>query len=197
MSRMSSKSRLGLILAAILLIPVYFTPVWTITLKAPQYPDGMGMYIWVNDITGHERHDLQNINILNHYIGMQEIHPEDFPELDFVPWVVAGLIALALIAALAGYRWLAWTWVVLSVLAGIAGMVDYYLWGYDYGHNLDPRAAIKVPGMSYQPPLIGTKTLLNITASSWPYWGSLWIGLSLLSGTVATAWDQYIKKYRN
>ncbi len=47
-------------------------------------------------------------------------------------------------------------------------MVDFYLWEYDYGHNLDPTAAIKIPGMSYQPPLIGSKPLLNFNASSWP-----------------------------
>jgi copper chaperone NosL len=191
---MTRQTRLGFLLAALLLIPVYFTPVWTITLKAPQYPDGMGMYIWVDDITGHSRHDLQNINILNHYIGMKEIHPEDFAELEIIPWVVAGLIALGCIVALAGYRWLAWTWVTIFIIAGIAGMIDFYLWSYDYGHNLDPRAAIKVPGMTYQPPILGSKTLLNITATSWPYWGSLWIGLSLLTGA-AMAWqDQRLVK---
>ena len=59
-------------------------------------------------------------------------------------------------------------WIILFVLFAIAGLVDFYLWGYDYGHNLSDDAAIKVPGMTYQPPLIGTKQLLNITASSWP-----------------------------
>ena len=43
-------------------------------------------------------------------------------------------------------------------------MVDFYLWEYEYGHNLDPTAPIQVPGMSYQPPLIGYKMLLNFGA---------------------------------
>ena len=42
------------------------------------------------------------------------------------------------------------------------------MWGYDYGHNLDPKAAIQVPGLSYQPPLIGHKQLLNFDAYSYP-----------------------------
>ena len=50
------------------------------------------------------------------------------------------------------------------ILAGI----DFYRWNYEYGHNLDPNAAIKVPGMSYQPPLIGYKQLLNFGAYSIP-----------------------------
>ena len=194
---MTIQSRLGLILAAILLIPVYFTPIWSITMKAPQYPDGLGMYIWVDDITGHSRHDLQNINILNHYIGMQEIHPEEVPELRIIPWVFAGLIALAVVVALTGKLWLAWVWLILFILAGIGGMVDFYLWGYDYGHNLNPKAAIKVPGMTYQPPLLGSKTLLNITASSWPYWGSLWVGLSMFAGAGSVWWEKRSRKSRD
>lgn len=183
-----------MILAAMLLIPAYFTPIWTITLKAPQYPDGLGMYIWMNDITGHERHDIRNINILNHYVGMKEIDPELVGTLNIIPWVTGGLIALAVVSALIGKLWFAWLWIIVFVVAGIAGMVDFYMWGYDYGHDLNPRAAIKVPDMTYQPPLIGSKTLLNITATSWPYWGTLWIGLSLASGAVVTIRDSFIRK---
>lgn len=191
---MKKTTRYGLFLAALLLIPVFLTPIWSITLKAPQYPQGLGMYIWVNDITGHERHDIRNINILNHYVGMKEIEPGKVGTLDVMPWVVGGLMAMAVISALAGKLWLAWIWVALFIAAGVAGMVDFYMWGYDYGHNLNPRAAIKVPGMSYQPPLIGKKTLLNITATSWPYWGSLWIVLSLTSGLSALVRETFIQK---
>ncbi len=191
---MSFKKRIGLFAAALLLIPAFFTPIWTITLTAPQYPDGLGMYIWVNDITGHERHDIQNINILNHYVGMQKIEPDAVPTLDIMPWVIGGLIALAVLAAATGWAWMGWLWVVLFLIAGTAGMVDFYMWGYDYGHNLDPRAAIKVPDMTYQPPLIGSDTLLNITATSWPYWGTLWIGLSFLTGTAMLWWNRITKK---
>ena len=35
---------------------------------------------------------------------------------------------------------------------GVAFYGRFYLWEYDYGHNLNPNAAIVVPGMSYQPP---------------------------------------------
>ena len=56
------------------------------------------------------------------------------------------------------------TFVLFVILAGI----DFYRWNYEYGHNLDPNAAIKVPGMAYQPPLIGYKQLLNFGAYSIP-----------------------------
>ncbi len=190
---MKKQTRLGFILAALLLIPVFFTPIWPITLTAPQYSDGLGMYIWVDDITGHSRHDIQNINILNHYVGMQEIDPSTVPTLEIMPWVIGFLMAFAVVVGAIGYRWMAWLWIALFVIAGIAGMVDFYMWGYDYGHNLNPRAAIKIPDMSYQPPLIGSDQLLNIRATSWPYWGTLWIGLSLMTGTAVTVRDRFAK----
>lgn len=192
---MSIQSRLLMMLAALLLASVYYMPIWSITLVAPQYPDGLGMYISVDDITGHDRHDLQNINILNHYVGMKPIDPADVPELDFMPWLFAGLIITGLSVAAIGKPSLIIAWLIIFVISGIAGLVDFYLWGYDYGHDLNPRAAIKIPGESYQPPLFGTKQLLNIKASSYPYWGSLFIGLSLLAGSVA-GWLEYKPKKR-
>lgn len=177
--RTDYKSRLLIALAALALIPIYLTPVWSIRLVAPQYPEGMGMYIGVSEIWGHEEHDIQNINILNHYIGMQEIQPASIPELEIFPIVLLGIILTGLAVALIGRRWLMVAWLVGFVGLCIAGMVDFYLWMIDYGHNLSPDAPIKIPGMTYTPPLIGTKQLLNITASSFPHIGSAFLALSL------------------
>ena len=66
------------------------------------------------------------------------------------------------------------SYLVLLILAGIAALYDFWSWGYEYGHNLSPDAAIKVPGMSYQPPLIGYKELLNFGAYSIPAAGG-WV----------------------
>jgi copper chaperone NosL len=68
----------------------------------------------------------------------------------------------------------------------VAGLVDFYLWEYDYGHDLNPKAAIKIPGMSYQPPLIGSKQLLNMRTSSWPHVGGWAIGISAILGLLAS-----------
>lgn len=172
-----------MVLAALLLVPVFFTPLWSIGLTAPQYSDGLGMDIYVHDIRGHERHDLQNINILNHYIGMQEIIPEEIPELEIMPWVLLALILTGVGAGALGRPRIMVTWFVLFVGAGVAGMVDFYLWNIDYGHNLSPDAPIRIPGMTYSPPIIGTSQILNIRASSWPGLGTGFITLAVvLSG---------------
>lgn len=177
---MDIKSKILMGIAALLLGALFYMPFWTIGMTAPQYPEGIGMYIHIDDVQGHNRHDLQSINTLNKYIGMAEIHKEDFPEFVVMPWIIGFMIALGLLAAITGSMKLVLTWVALMVVLGIGGLIDFYLWGYDYGHNLNPDAPIKVPGMSYQPPLIGCKQLLNINACSWPYTGSIFIGLSMV-----------------
>lgn len=183
---MKRSSRLAVAVASLLLLAVYVTPLWRIRLLAPQYPEGLGLNIWVNQITGVEPNDLHNINGLNHYIGMRAIDPDTFPELRFMPKLLAAAIVAGLLVALIGRRSLLYLWALLFTMGAFAGLVDFWKWGYDYGHNLDPHAAIKVPGMSYQPPLIGSKQLLNFHATSWPDLGG-WIAIIAVGVIVATA----------
>ena len=185
MTRLSLRSRLLTALAAVLLLFVYAVPVWRIDLLAPQYPEGLGMLIRVNTITGVAPSDLGNINGLNHYIGMKAIEPAAIPVLHYMPWVL-GAIALGGAAVAAwGRRGPLLGWLVAFAAAGVAGLVEFYRWSYDYGHNLAADAVIKVPGMSYQPPLLGSKQLLNFTASSWPDVGGWLAGAAFLLGVVA------------
>jgi copper chaperone NosL len=170
--------------AALLLLPVFVSPLWSIRLVAPQYPQGLGMSIGISDIHEHSRHDLQNINILNHYIGMQEIVPEEIPELRIMPVILGVLVVTGLLAAVIGHRWVLAGWLAAFLGLGVVGMVDFYMWKVDYGTNLSPDAPIRIPGMTYQPPLIGTKQLLNITANSYPTWGTLFVTLAALSGAL-------------
>ena len=176
--------------AALLLIGVFFFPLWKITLFAPQYPDGINMFIWINQMTGDTPHTLQNVNILNHYIGMQKIEPESIPELQYFPYIVMAMIAFGVIAAWIKKPAAFWTWTITLMVLGALGIYDFYLWEYDYGHNLDPNAPIKIPGMAYQPPLIGSKMLLNFDASSWPHWGSLFLALATFAGMTAAFLQQ-------
>lgn len=172
-------------LAALLLVFVFFFPIWSITLIAPQYPHGITMFIWINKISGDGPGTLQNINILNHYVGMQFIDPDAIPELKYFPYVIGFMGLLAIILSVIGNRKLYLAWAIVFIVLGILGIYDFYLWEFDYGHNLSPTAAIKVPGMSYQPPLLGKKMLLNFEAWSLPYWGSLFFGMSVISGMLA------------
>lgn len=182
---MNKVSRNIFLVAGIILILTYFLPIWSISLDAPQYPEGIGLHIWLYTIKGHNPHDLANINGLNHYIGMKEIVPDSIPELKFMPYIIGFMIIFALLVYFIKKKWLAWAWVILFIVLMIIGLYDYYIWGYDYGHDLNPQAAIKVPGMSYQPPLIGTKQLLNFKSTSLPAIGGIVIGVSILLGMIS------------
>lgn len=163
-------TRILLIICGIALIISIFVPLWAIYLEAPQYPEGLGMFLHANKITG----DYEIINGLNHYIGMKTIHQEDFWEFKVLPYALGFFAALCFLVAFLNKRKWLYGLTILFLLFGVAFMVDFWLWEYDYGHNLDPNAAIVVPGMSYQPPLIGFKQLLNFGAYSYPDIGG-WI----------------------
>lgn len=144
------------------------------------------MKIWINTITG----DVRTISALNHYIGMKTIEVSMFPEFGYMIFVVVAIIGTGLLASILNKRFMLVTYLLVILAAGIGALVDFYLWGYDYGHNLNPEAPIKIEGMSYQPPLIGTKVLLNFTAFSGPDIGGwIFIGVGvLLCGLVFYEW---------
>lgn len=183
---MSTLSRWLLALASALVLAALATPLWRIRLFAPQYPEGLGMEIHAGTVRGATEHDLQSINSLNHYIGMRTIDPEEIAELRVIPWLIAGLAVAGFAAAAIGRRAGAILWLASFGVLGAVGLWDFHHWEYEYGHDLDlAHAIIKVPGMTYEPPLIGTKQLLNFTASSWPDVGSLAIGVAFTLGLAA------------
>lgn len=183
---MKNLPRIIFIVGVLSLLLVFVFPLWQITLFAPQYPDGITMYIWVNQISGNDPGVLQNINILNHYIGMQKIEPDAIPELKYFPYVIYGMVALGILLFFVNKSKGFIGWTIFLILLGILGIYDFYLWEYDYGHNLAEDAPIKIPGMVYQPPLFGRKMLLNFEAFSYPHFGSLFLGLSILLGLIAS-----------
>jgi copper chaperone NosL len=177
--KLNSITRITIVIASLAMISAFYVPLWQILMWAPQYPEGLEMKIWIDDISG----DVKIISALNHYIGMKHIEVSMFPEFGYMKYIVMALIGIGLLTAIVNRRLMLVGFSFLIVATGIAALVDFYLWGYDYGHNLDPTAPIVVPGMAYQPPLIGTKQLLNFTAFSGPDiggWIFLCIGLAVL-----------------
>ncbi|MBT1687099.1 nitrous oxide reductase accessory protein NosL [Dawidia soli] len=170
MKTLNPFSRIALVLSAGMLLAAYYVPLWQILMWAPQYPEGLEMKIWIDNITG----DVKIISALNHYIGMKHIEVSMFPEFGYMKYIVAAVIGAGLLAAVINKRSALVGYALLLLGCGVAALVDFYLWGYNYGHNLDPTAPIVVPGMSYQPPLLGTRQLLNFTAFSGPATGG-WI----------------------
>lgn len=187
---MNKFSRILLGIGSLAMISAYFLPLWQIQLWAPQYPEGLNMKIWHNRLGG----AFDIINGLNHYIGMREIKAEMFPEFQYLGILIGIFIAVGLVTAITG----SWRWLVgftsMAYIYGAAAIYDFYRWGYDYGHNLDPHAAIVVPGMSYQPPVIGYKNLLNFTAYSGPDLGA-WIIIAVgVIASLSVVYEFFYKK---
>lgn len=162
--QLNIKIRITLFLCGIVLIFVLFNPIWRIELSAPQYPEGLMININANGLGG----DVAIINGLNHYIGMKTLHNEDFVEFKILPYVISFFSLFFVLVAILGKRKLMYLLFFSFLLFGTIAMIDFWKWEYNYGHNLDPNAAIIVPGMAYQPPLIGYKQLLNFGAYSIP-----------------------------
>jgi len=152
--------RLWIVVAALVLLPVFFLPVlpvWTMRLWAPQYPEGLQLTIYANTIQG----DLQKINL---------------------PQLLTGFGLIALLAALVNRRWLAILgWIGFSAFA-LYMFRDYAQWLWHYGHDLDPRAAIKLD--AFTPPLIGYKRMANFRVWSLPGPGTLLLGMAWLLGPI-------------
>ena len=186
MKKISSLNRVLVLVAAALMISAYFTPLWQISLWAPQYTEGLNMKIWIDKLSG----DVDIINGVNHYIGMKHIGVEMFPEFTYLIYVFGFIIGFGFLSAIIGKRWMAYSFFGIIGQLGIGVLADIYIWGYDYGHNLDPTAAIKVPGMAYQPPLIGYKQLLNFLSYSGPDIGGWIITVSalIMIVVVVTEW---------
>ena len=178
-------SRILMITGGFLLTSLFFLPMWNITLEAPQYPDPIGMNIHINKFSDANPNDIKNINIMNHYVGMKDI-PEVIPEFEIFPWFVVAMVVLGITTGFYGNRKLYLLWFGLMVILGSIAMYDFYVWEYDYGHNLKETAAIKFTNedgepMAYQPPLIGNKMILNFKALSWPRSGAylMFLGMAL------------------
>ncbi|HMR19445.1 MAG TPA: hypothetical protein PKA53_09120 [Sphingobacterium sp.] len=189
--RIKSLHRAILILCGMALFAVILMPLWRIELEAPQYPEGLTMYIYSYKLDG----QVAIINGLNHYIGMKELHAENFIEFTILPYIIGAYALLFILVGILARRKLLYVLLGAFLLFGVVSMVDFYIWLYNYGHDLDPNAAIIVPGMAYQPPLIGYKQLLNFLAFSIPDIGGwIFIGCGALLAYCSIAEWRIVKK---
>lgn len=170
----------GLIaLAAVIPLLTFAYPLWTYAFDAPQYPEGLGMEIWVHKLGG--RVDL--INALNHYVGFMRLEAADFWELRVLPAMVILTVAGGLLAAAVGsVRAVRW-WLIWYGLFAVLGMSDFYRWLYKFGNTIDPMAAITMEG--YTPPMLGTSQFMNFYITAWPSWGALALAGGMILGVLA------------
>lgn len=180
----------GRIVLALLVIPLalaFTAPLWKISMKAPQYPKGLSMEIYAHKLDGgHEGRDIQEINTLNHYIGMHKIDRAELSELDWMPFALLALALLTLRCAVIGNVRM------LVDLVVVAGFVATYSMGrfvyklYVFGHNLDPEAPLTIE--PFTPAIFGEKQIANFHTESWPQLGSVYIAVFLAGVAAVAVW---------
>lgn len=164
-------TRIALVLAVVPLALAAMRPLWSIHFVAPQYPKGLDLFVYPHTIAGGNGGlDLREINNLNHYVGMRALDPAEFAELDFIPFAMGALALLALRVAVIGDVRALLDLAVLTGYFGAFSLGRFVYMLYTYGHNLDPRAPIRMD--TFMPPIIGTKVMGNFTVSSWPQSGT-------------------------
>lgn len=188
-----------MIAGSVLILGLFIFPLWNITLEAPQYPIPLGMDIYINDFSDAHPHDIKNINLMNHYVGMKYI-PESIPEFKVFPVVIITMSILGIWIGWKGNKKWFLGWGIAMLLLALAGIYDFYLWEHDYGHNLDPKAIMKFTNpdgsvMGFQPPLFGSKDILNFRAHSYPKLGAYFLAVGMALSLVAVwLWNKEEKK---
>ncbi len=162
----------------LLLIPLIFgllQPLWHIEMTAPQYPKGLSLHVYSHSLVGgHDGADIREINILNHYIGMQKLDRAMFTELDWLPFAF-GVLALLLVrvAVLGNVRALVDLAVLVLYLSGFS-LFRFAHKMYVYGHDLSPDAPIRVK--PFMPAMWGHKQIGNFETYAYPGTGSYLLG---------------------
>lgn len=170
------RSRVLIFVAALMLVPSYFFPLWNMTLYSNQFLEGLSLDIYSYKLEGvktPERDDLKEINALNHYIGMRPLVDSDFTEFNWIPFVIGGTILLCFRAIVMGKMDKLVDVFVLFTYFGLFSLWSFYYKLYQYGHNLDPMAAVKVP--PFTPPMFGHQTMANFEVYSFPSVGSFFM----------------------
>jgi len=174
----SLTARVVMVTACLVVIWAFFAPLWTMSFTSNQYPDPLRLSIHIDHLEGqktHDRDDLREINSLNHYIGMRPLLESEFPEFRWLPFAIGFFI---LIIARALFFGSLRDLIDIVVVYAYFGLFSFWNFGqrlYEYGHNLNPEAPIKVA--PFTPPLYGRVKIANFWIESYPGGASYALGM--------------------
>jgi copper chaperone NosL len=157
--------------AAVLVVLAWRLPVWQARLTAPQFPPPLGplrLTAYGHGVEG----DIEQVNQLNHYVGMQAFSNSNAPEMAlWAPTVLLALILVGLATFLRPGRRLSTLAKVGLWLIPVGTLIDVQVRLWQYGQSVQPDAAIRLD--PFVPLVIGPTKVLNFT--TWAYPGeALW-----------------------
>lgn len=160
------------LLAALLLVVSVFLPYWQLTLHAPQYPSGLTVEAYLTKLTG----DVNEIDGLNHYIGMRPLD-EAAPFEKSVSVLGVVVVALLILAAVFVHsRWAALL-ALPALLFPVIFLVDLQYWLANFGQNLDPAAPLSSSVKPFIPPVLFEGKIAQFRTVASPGIG-LWMAIA-------------------
>ena len=128
---MNTRMRLLAVLAALVGLGALILPLWEVRLGAPQYPEGLGLRIYAHTVTGIKPNDLNNINGLNHYIGMKAITPRHHSRTEIHALRDRRLLLAGIALAAARRTPQPLVWLGCFAILGMVGLWDFWRWEHD------------------------------------------------------------------
>ena len=159
------------VIAALLLLVSIFLPYWKMTLLAPQYPGGLHITAYVNELTG----DVAEIDGLNHYIGMRPLEEAAKLERSVSVFAIAALALLVVAAIFVHTRWVVLL-VLPAILMPVVFLLDLQYWLRDFGLNLDETAALSSAIDPFVPKVLGSGMIAQFETVATPGAG-LWLAI--------------------
>jgi hypothetical protein len=141
---------LFLVGAAVLIIVSIFLPYWSLVLHAPQYPQGLVVHAYLDRLEG----DVQEIDGLNHYIGMRPLGEAAQLEKSISIFAIIALALLVLATIFIHSPWSALL-ALPAILLPAVFLIDLYFWLNNFGQNLDPNAALSSSIEPFTPTILG------------------------------------------
>ncbi|MDO8530781.1 MAG: cytochrome C [Dehalococcoidia bacterium] len=174
-----------LIAAAALIGASLLFSFWGMNLRAPQYPGGLKARIYITHLAG----DIQELNGLNHYIGMMNLNQAAALERSLAVYLIPTFALLTLAAAFVRLRW----WWLLAIPAlglPVVFIADLGAWLYYAGHALDPRAPLSSSIKPFTPPVLGEGKIGQFTVVAFFETGFYLVlaASSLIVAAIALRW---------
>ena len=151
----------GMLAAALVALSTQL-PLWSMTMKAPQYPKGLRLYAYGTSLAG----DVHEINILNHYIGMPAIEAPAL-ETALFPVGIGALILICLLSPI--HAWLRRLAITATLAVPVVILADLQWRLYVFGHSLDPKAPIRLK--AFTPLVMGETAMGNFVSTGTVSWG--------------------------
>ena len=156
-----ARTAAGLVAAALAALSTVL-PLWSMTMRAPQYPRGLHLHAYGTSLSG----DVHEINILNHYIGMPAIEAPAL-ETALFPAGIGALVLICLLSPL--HPWLRRLAIAATTAVPVMIIADLQWRLYTFGHSLNPKAPIRLE--PFTPLVIGETAMGNFVSTGMVSWG--------------------------